>query len=273
MAIVKETSATRDGPELDKNKTPLTHKITAVAVEHLDRMGFKPVETEVPVAGGWVADLASFIYPTPTEAKKLKLISGTHSQEYSEIRFIYGPMLTAIVEVKISRSDLAKDTERKFNCPYPPAHLCYLAYPTGLLKEEEIPRGWIGLAMSKAGERLVKVCRPWAMKVYPQHPGDVADFIAQVAIRRDHRTRHKALRELRRAHNAKQTNDHRVAKTYNVIRALFAALTNESFYIDKTLPEILQNFGFANLPDYVQKQVDRLEKIRQQITSMPEAKR
>ncbi|MCK4624344.1 MAG: hypothetical protein KAV00_03465 [Phycisphaerae bacterium] len=264
MAIVEKTSPVQDGAELDKNKTPLTHRITAVAVDHLDRMGFKPVETEVPVAGKWIADVASFIYPTPTEAKKLKLISGG-LQEYREIDFRYGPLLTALVEVKISRSDFTKDEQRKFNNPHPPAHLCYLAYPTGLLDKEEIPRGWIGLAMSKNGERLMKVHRTWAIKVYPQHPGDVANFIAQVAIRRDHRTRYKALRELRRAYNARETNDRKVARIHDIIRALLEALTGESAHADKTLTEILRWFGFDKLPDYLQKQVATLEEIRKQI--------
>ena len=59
--------------QLDLNKTPLTHRITALAAAFLDAHGFKPVETEVPVASGWVADVASFVYPTMTEAKKLRL--------------------------------------------------------------------------------------------------------------------------------------------------------------------------------------------------------
>ena len=264
MAIVEKTPPVSGDDALDKNKTPLTHKITAVAVDHLDLMGFKPVETEVPVADGWVADVASFIYPTPTEAKKLKLIEG-RSQEYHELQFRHGPMLTALVEVKISRSDFTKDEVRKFSNPYPPAHLCYLAYPTGLLDEEEIPAGWIGLVMSKNGERLIKVCRSWSIKVYPQHPGDVADFIAQIAIRRDHRTRYKALRELRRAHNARETNDRKVEKISRVIRALVAALTNESSYADNTLDEILQRFGFTKLPAYTQEGLTTLEGIRKQI--------
>ncbi len=272
MAIVEKTSPVQNGAELDKNKTPLTHRITAVAVDHLDRMGFKPVETEVPVADGWVADVASFIYPTPTEARKLKLIEG-RSQEYRELQFRHGPMLTALVEVKISRSDFTKDEQRKFRNPYPPAHLCYLAYPTGLLDEEEIPRGWIGLVMSKNGERVTKVCRPWGMEPYPQPAGDVADFIAQVAIRRDHRTRHKALRELRRAYNAKQTNDRKVGRISSVISALTEALTNDSAHADKTMTEILEWFGLRDMPNYIQKQVATLEGIRKQIAEQRKGKR
>jgi len=58
----------------DRNKTDLTHAVTQAAMTWLDERGFKPVETEVEIARGWVADLASAIFPTPTELINLKLI-------------------------------------------------------------------------------------------------------------------------------------------------------------------------------------------------------
>lgn len=59
---------------LDKNKSPLTLKITAGAEKFLADRGFKPVETEVPIEKLWTADIASVIDPTETELQKLKLI-------------------------------------------------------------------------------------------------------------------------------------------------------------------------------------------------------
>jgi len=54
----------------DQNKTELTRKVTAGAATWLTNLGAKPVETEVHVRQGWIADLAAVWCPTRTEAQK-----------------------------------------------------------------------------------------------------------------------------------------------------------------------------------------------------------
>ena len=176
---------------LDRNKTDLTHKITALAMIYLENRGFKPIETEVSIPGFGIADIGSFVYPTPTEAAKLRLANlkrfGLEQQNYDEIMFRYGPLLTAVIEVKVSRSDYKKDIGRKFNSSWP-ANLCYLAFPKGLIKSEELPLGWLGLEMDSQGYRVNR--RYWNHPmVHPQHPGDTTEFIAALALRADYRTR------------------------------------------------------------------------------------
>ncbi len=197
---------------LDENKTPLTHRVTAVAAAYLDSIGCKPVETEVAIASGWVADVASFWYPTRTEGKKLHLTEKAKSilaidgSFYNGFHRVYGPgPLTVAVEVKITRADFARDA--KWNRPAE-AHICALAFPCGVIEPDEIPNGWYGLETSKDGTSLRKVHRHFGC-VHPQHPGLVLDFVAAVAIRRDHRTRYRAMKDWQKAYRARDAEKKR----------------------------------------------------------------
>lgn len=194
---------------LDRNKTNLTHRITALSMIYLKHRGFSPIETEVSVENGWIADIASFCTPNMTETSRLRLRSisrfGLKELDSGEIRFCYGPLLTAIVEVKISRNDFLKDKERKFSGTFP-AHLCYLAYPKDMLDENEIPRGWMVLEMTKNGAQIRKRHWTWP-QVHPQHPGIVAEFIAAVAIRCDRRTRYATNRAIMKMYRAGKLDD------------------------------------------------------------------
>lgn len=210
----------RQMSEIDSNKTALTHRVTAVAAAFLDGIGCKPVETEVAVAPGWIADLASFIYPTRTEAKKLKFTR--HADEWfapvagSDVSLWlgrYDKLLTVLVEVKVSRSDYAGDVGRKFG-PHPPCHLCFLAYPKGELTAADVPAGWYGLECSRDGSKLMKVItydreRGTAARCWPQHAGQTIAVVSQVAIRREHRSRYRAIRDWWKSYRARdrQRND------------------------------------------------------------------
>ena len=72
MVIIQKKENKEIDP-LDRNKTDLTHRLTALAEGHLTVLGCKPIETEVPV-GGFIVDVAGFTYPTMTEMKKGKLL-------------------------------------------------------------------------------------------------------------------------------------------------------------------------------------------------------
>ena len=189
---------------LDRNKTDLTHRLTALAMIYLENRGFRPVETEVPIAGFGIVDLGGFVTPTPTEVMKLRLNIqrkfGLAGERYDEVMFHYGPILTAVVEIKVTRADFKKDIERKFNSNWP-AHLCYLAYPKDLLAESELPSGWLGLESDSNGGTLRR--RHWNRPVvHPQHPGIVAEFLAALAVRTDKRTRFARWRYMLKMHRA-----------------------------------------------------------------------
>jgi len=145
----------------DANKTDLTRQITAAAAIWLNERGFKPIETEVSVADKWVADLASIGYLTRTEAQRLKLIhrkpawkqrQGRAREEWEHEYLALPAPLTAVVEVKISLSDLGKDTKWIRAAP---ARLLYLAVPQTLIDrlvaEPNIDDRWGLLVLDAAG--------------------------------------------------------------------------------------------------------------------------
>jgi hypothetical protein len=262
---------------LDKNKTALTHRITALAAAYLDNAGFKPVETEVTVYDSWIADVASFIYPTRTEVKKLKITEKPWGREfepqYNELHYLYGFPLTAIVEVKISINDFKRDLDYKFSGHIWPAHLCYLAYPKGLLNPDEIPYGWIGLECSKNGGRLLKLHHTWRLRRYKNKlishihhpgPGQVTDLIANVAIRRDHRTRYVSLRAFSRslhAENMERKKQHKLSNMINVIANWMMADNEES------LKDALEKSMHIKLPFYLENDLKFIEKLKTSASS------
>lgn len=195
---------------LDKNKTILTHKITALASAYLDVIGCKPIETEVPIRNYGVIDIGSFVYPTMTELKKTKIFKVIFSESnisdydmetiYKER---YGYLNTVGVEVKVSVADFQKDLDKKYGSAcsayQPPIHWGYLAIPKILEEKTNLVSYWGKIICSDDGERILKVHPP---TVTPMHPGDIADFVASVAIRREHRTRYRAMRDWLKAHRA-----------------------------------------------------------------------
>jgi len=191
----------------DRNKTELTQNITRLACLWMDEHGFKPVETEVAVDDSWIADIASFVYPTRTECINLKLIRRPppyaysqeererRQQQYQEWQRELGCIpnrLTALIEVKTTRSDFSQDT--KWNRE-PPTDLRYLAIPSGLLEPSEYPSNWGVLLFDKEGTRLL---RHTAGPITHKDAEQQCRVIASIAIRRDHATRHEKLRELQK---------------------------------------------------------------------------
>ena len=233
---------------MDNNKTALTHRVTAIAVAYLDGLGCKPVETEVPVAPGWVADVAGFWYPTKTEAKRLQL--NKRAAEVGELFdwprvFGYGPF-TILVEVKTTKQDFARD--RKWTLP-PPAHLCFVAYPHGVVDKTELPKGWHGLETSATGARLQKVVRPFC-SVHPQHLGIMLDFVANVGIRRDHRTRYAADRAWIKAYNVEDREKQTQYRAERLLDNLANWLQGTGFQAERTFRELLADVGIKKLPKY-----------------------
>lgn len=235
---------------LDNNKSALTHKITAVCAAYLDKRGFKPIETEVAVCRGWIADLASFVYPSWTERKLLGL----------DAKSMLNPV-TAIVEVKITRGDFKKDIRRKFNADILPAHICYLAYPKGMLRDEEIPERWVGLEAKEDGS---KILRRKKKQITPAEQKDeqIIDLIAAVAIRRAHRTRYRELRDYLRMYRAEEREKTIRHKTSHIIQAMVSWLGGDP---EADLKECLKYYGVYKVPKYLDREIEKLTAIKKKM--------
>jgi len=212
MAVKREDS-------LDRNKSALTHRATATAAAWLDGIGCKPVETEVAL-GGWVADLASFWTPTCTEAKRARLLRDIcpdikdHTSSFEWLTRRYPSRLTLVMEVKVTRSDFLADSGRKYRVIgperdtrrllIPPAHLCVLATTAEAMGKDRLA-DWGVLKLSADGSRVVKWESPWHINA--QHPYQVEDLIAAVAIRRDHATRYAGARRFWKSYRAELSQD------------------------------------------------------------------
>lgn len=248
----------------DLNKTPLTHRVTAVAVVALNAMGCKPVETEVPITPGWNADVASFWYPTRTEAKRFhldkitmptRLIDPGIDELEMRLRCLGPGPLTVAVEVKVTRGDFLQDP--KWSRP-PPANICILAFPTGVV--DEIPKGWFGLETNKQGDKARKWHRTG--EVHSQHLAVALDFISQVAIRRAHRTDHRAIRDWSKAYRAEDTEKRKSYSAAHLLDELAKWLQGTGQHADGTLRESLDALGIKEQPLYLTSAIDYFETLR-----------
>lgn len=215
----------------DRNKSELTRKATAAAARYLDEHGCKPIETEVPVADGWIADLASVIEPTATELVSLKLMRrcprykpGTrdeYKQWWAEAKEMQ-QLLTVLVEVKTSRSDFRGD--RKW-LEVLPVNLAYLAIPKSVkVKPEEWPQGW-GVLMYDEAKDLVRCVR--APQVHLVSLKQQRDAILAVAVRREHHTRYERLREFQREQRIDQVEEKSVMRIVTVARLMHSIAKGE----------------------------------------------
>lgn len=243
---------------LDANKLPLTHKITAVCAAYLDKRGFKPIETEVCIERGWIADLASFVYPSWTERSLIGIPCADKK------RRVY----TAIVEVKITKGDYKSDLFRKFKAEKLPAHICYLAYPKGMLKDSELPERWMGLEIKTDGSKMLRRKSKF-VTINEQTAEQIIDTIACVAIRRAHRTRYRELRDAMRMYNAEQRESQIRYKATSLLEGLIVWLTGDGFGHEKDLHDILICYGAirkkTKITESLAKKMQALTEIRAKI--------
>ena len=194
----------------DNNKTHLTNVITAGAKMWMLGVGFKPVQDEVPVADGWVADVAGYIQPTQTElTRHLKLLKalGLTNDESGVAKFFsrYEMPMTGLIEVKTTKADYKKDIGRKYarhDQPSCPVHLPWLAYPTGMVPDLELPHYWGLLEFSANGDKLLKARCPVCVR--SQHPGDTAKVIANIGERIFNKYQDPEMAEWLKEHRAEQ---------------------------------------------------------------------
>lgn len=262
----------------DRNKTPLTQEVTKAVVRWLDDKGFKPVETEVPVAQGWTADVAGALRPTPSEAVRLKLIPprpryegtpGSYEDEgwHALHQRLYGiwdeeklrpwwelydrlpSPLTALVEVKTSVSDFRKD--RKWQLE-PPTNLRFLAIPEAILKPSELPEGWWVLRYGRKGLRLVQTG-----VISPVSSEQKLETILSIAERRDNRTRHAAERAVHKTHRLEQ-NERETLLRVNKAVSFILQVRRGGLDPEDTLERLLSLHRLRNLPAHIKRQLDEM---------------
>jgi hypothetical protein len=246
--------------EPDRNKTELTHAVTEAMVRYLDGLGFKPVETEVPICEGWIADAAGVIVPTYTEAVGMKLINAhprcdyyrlsrdaaykeRYEAEYARVDAAYEALpspMTVLVEVKTSRGDFRGD--RKW-AAVPPVNLCYLAIPRGLVAPAEYPKGWHVVEVSDEGEpRIAARSLLFTVPVEQQ-----MQTVLALAVRRDHHTRHARLREFNRQERVRLNGEQSLTRVKTAMRAVTRIVKGEG----ESVEQVLLFNSIKNLPAHV----------------------
>lgn len=245
---------------MDNNKTALTHRVTAIAAAYLTGLGCPLVETEVPVTPGWVADLATWCCPSRSIGKRLHL--ERLARQWLDIpvddpfdHVFGGGPLTILVEVKTSRADFA---DRKWTLPRP-AHICFVAYPQGIV--HEVPSGWYGLETSADGKTFRKVIRHVAT-ITPQHLGLTTDFIAAVGSRRANRTRGVALRAFHKAYNAKDREQQTQYRAARLLDNLAGWLRGDRIQAGQSLDELLEDAGIKKLPVYAKDAAEYFRELK-----------
>lgn len=250
----------------DRNKTLTTRQITAAVVTWLDNHGFKPVETEVFVTAGWHADIAGLIECTEGEAVNLRLAprkpsykAGVETYRIKRDAFdaAYNALpapITLLVEVKTSVSDLKRD--RKWR-QAPPTELCYVAIPPELLTLalSLVPLPWGILTVTERGVRAVR----WASIGRTISTEERLPIVYSIAIRRDHRTRHAAIRESQKQSRIVYNQQNVTPRRYSEIANLFLRIANGGgeFLPYGSIEECL-NAAHIYLPGYLIKQLEPL---------------
>ena len=214
----------------DRNKTPLTHEVTAATMRWMDQGGFKPVETEVTVSlsgeKAWIADIAGLIEPTQTELVDMGLIPRPPRYSYQRPNIgykekreaweekyrVFNRLMTAVVEVKTQRSDFVGD--RKWGLESP-ADISFVALSPGVAREEEVPLSW-GILVLRDGE-MKKIRNP-----IPRQSTINEQFLIlySTAIRRDHRTRYALQREMQKRDRIEGADRRSMEKMVDVVEAV-----------------------------------------------------
>lgn len=221
----------------DRNKTDMTKAVTAATCFWLDERGCKPVETEVPIAMGWVADIAGVCSPTETELQDLKLIRRKPAwKKPAEDRDAWHKeanaldrVMTAIVEVKTSRGDFLGDKKWKVA---PIADLCWIASPAGLIGASEIPPAWGLLEYSEKRNCMISRRSPSPSPITAEQQ---LNIVLSVAVRRDNQTRYEHLRRLQREERDRRNEGVSLARVKVAMRAALTIARGEQESVEGAL--------------------------------------
>lgn len=220
-----------------QNKTELTKQITAATCFWLDERGVKPVEIEVGVARGWIADIAGVVCPTQTELQDLKLIrrkptwkkSAEEKITWEVEANILNRMMTVIVEVKTSRGDFRGDHKWEYETP---ADLCWIAAPAGLIAKTEMPKDWGLLEYSETRNCMIsRVVPPVRTTTAEQQ----RDLIHAVACRRDNQTRYEHINRLRKEYREEDKHRQSLTRVKDAMRAALSVARGEHGSVEGAL--------------------------------------
>lgn len=245
----------------DRNKTGLTHDVTAVAASWLDLHGFKPIETEVPLCLGWCSDLAAVITPTQTELIDLKLLRRKPRWTWNRKRYevddsdaaswqaeykALDRVMTCCVEVKTSRGDFRRDKKWTFALP---TDMAYLAAPKGLTQPEEWPKGWGILEFESDVIHQLRPPTPGVTTTEQQ-----LGIVLSIALRRDHNTRYERIRELQKSERIEDGEQRAITRTGDIARLVLSVAHAEYESVERTL----ERYRRTNLPPWVMEPLKKL---------------
>lgn len=213
----------------DANKSTLTKHITAAAASWLDGIGAKPVETEVFITRGWVADLAALWCPTRTEAIKTKILPrkptwGGDPDWHEKLnaweeRYRGLPRIITIVhEVKVSLNDFKRDAKWVRE---PVSDMKVLSIPKGLVQEEDWPEGWWILEHSRKSGKVLRIRR--VTQFFPIDDSARLGIAHAIAVRRDNVTRYERYRSLMKGRR-EQDNERINRRRYSSIASFALAV-------------------------------------------------
>lgn len=262
-----------DSEGADLNKSELTLRVTEAADLWLSEIGCKPVETEVPVAVGWVADLAGVWIPTMTEAQKAKLIprrpatkhpygSAAYKDHYEKVKlwrqrtqpvleYLPHPV-TVILEAKTTRADFRSDPKWARS---PVANIQVLSVVRGISKAREWPPDWWILEHSAKTGKLLNVRRPG--KVFHGISDEQRlEIVLQTAMRLHNRVNYQRLRDIQRRQRRGEAKSATLRRVSHIARMVLAVVRAEDKDIETCCHHHL-HWG-EKLPDYIRKDLEKL---------------
>jgi hypothetical protein len=187
-------------------------------------------------------------YEVKNAEQKIKL------KDWHDITKTTPSLLTALVEVKVSRSDFTRDSKWTRTSP---ANLRYLAVPCGMLKRSEYPVGWWVVECDASGQvrRLAQEGTLETVKTEQQ-----MWVIHNIAVRRHHRTEHKWLRDITKGFNAHQTIKKQNYRVSNIVEAMLNVVKSGGRFNEKDAEDCFRshNIDYNRLPDYTKRNINSL---------------
>jgi hypothetical protein len=253
----------------DRNKTELTLRVTEAAALWLSGLGCKCVESEVPVAEKWVADLASIWSPTRTEAERHKLIQRAPSWRRNCDRDVFRAQceerqaaftalpgrMTVVVEVKTSVGDFRGDD--KWLRPSP-ADIRILAMPSKMIPKQQWPKDWwVILHHDKGGHVAIAQRAPLASVDDSQR----LRVAASIAERRHNRTAYAYWRDMRASHTNDENNRVNRIRIEKAIELVAKLVAGE---IDTLEGQYVGQGQSVRVPFWLQPRLDAIMALRQQ---------
>jgi len=203
------------------------------------RMTLEQAQAALKVAHDrrWVADVAGLMLVSKSRFHAMRL-DGFWNMD-SAIPYY----LSWLCEVKVQRSDFLKDD--KFEKP-PQAHMQFLAVPKGLIRHEEIPKGWglLEVAGDEYGARVYKTMDRCELNLIPLEIA--GGLVEQMVWTMWWRYRMGAMREFhRKSEYAIVERDS--AKVSTIVEAVMSYLQANNKYLEEkgrgTLREYLSLSG------------------------------